>query len=249
MRNRIHVHGRDRSIDDEEVRPRRSDGDQRADHQRRHERSGRLDDQTGDGGRQRAAEIAAEILHGADRGGAVRRRGDRTQRPGAGAGEIDEEQRRRNEGDRQRIAGDVGRGDRAGRRAEQGDRGRILAALDRPDAAAHQKVYDESARDAADDAPSEGNGRRPAGEFHAHVPLDFEIAGQPGGVDPCQIDAAEIAQDHAPGGAEAEQQLPLAQRDLGSLPRRVALRPIAILLRSRVRPRSGCDRRETRSPP
>ena len=185
-----------------------------------------LDDQPRHRRRQRAAEIAAEILHRADRGRAVRRRGDRAQRPGAGAGDVDQEQRGRDEGDGQRVAGHESRRDRAGRGAGQGDRGGIAPALDRRDAAPHQDVGDVAAQHAADDAPGERDRRRHAGEFDAHVPLDLEIAGQPGGVDPGQIDAAEIAEDHAPGGAEAEQQLPFAQRDRGALARRVALRAV-----------------------
>ena len=106
-----------------------------------------------------------------------------------------------------------------------------LPAFERLDAAAHQHVGDVSAEHAAKHAPCEGNGGGPTGVFHAHVPLDLKVAGQPGGIDPGQIDAAEIAEDHAPGGSEPEQQLPLAERNLGPLPWRIALRPIGILLR------------------
>ena len=114
-----------------------------------------------------------------------------------------------------------------------------LPALYRRHAAAHENVREIAAENSADDAKDEGNGRGEPCELDAHVPLDLEIAGQPRGIDPCQIDAAEIAENHAPGGSEAEQLLPFPERHDGPLTGRIAVGAIGRFLRRKRRLRSG----------
>ena len=99
------------------------------------------------------------------------------------------------------------------------------------DAAAHENVCEITTRNPADHPEDKGNGGREARELDAHVPLDLEVARQPRGINPRQINAAEIAEDHAPRGSEAEQLLPLPERHLGSLTGRIAVRAIGCLLR------------------
>src|ERR1700731_1797359 len=55
------------------------------------------------------------------------------------------------------------------------------------------------------------DGGEQAGGPDAHMPLGFQISRQPCAVDPGDIDAAEVAQDHPPAATKSEQVPPLAE--------------------------------------
>ncbi|ETN82394.1 hypothetical protein NECAME_17737, partial [Necator americanus] len=202
--------------DDEEIDERRGERDGCADKQGVHERMRLVDHDAGDDRRKRAAEIAAEVLHAAERRNEMAGGRHTHERPGRAARHVHEEHRNGNIGDGERGARRVGGRHGERRRADQADTQRPFAAADGRHAALEQVIRNKAAARHADRAEHVGNGDKPARMRNGDMTLLLQIARQPREIEPHHVDHAHEAEDHAPRVALLEQHAPLgeAQRAL-----------------------------------
>ena len=77
-------------------------------------------------------------------------------------------------------------------------------ALDRRHASSDQVVGKPARDEAGNEAATEGDPGSESGVDRRHVPLNFEIARQPGDKNPGQIYGPEEAENHTPSGAVSE---------------------------------------------